>query len=224
MRPYSYVRAQDVDGAVATLAEAPNAAFLAGGTNLVDLMKLGVVQPDVLVDVRRLTPTGSRTSTTAVCARGRVPTATSPPTARYAPATPPLSGPARRRFGPAEKPRNDRRESAAAHALRLLLRHDDAVQQARAWLRLLRDLGPQQEPCDPRRLRTLRRHPPFRYGRGDGGARRVRQRARTGRRTTNSHRGTTPPAWRRARARHDPGARRADHVGRPAATGVLVEL
>jgi len=55
MRPYSYVRAQDVDGAVATLAEAPNAAFLAGGTNLVDLMKLGVVQPDVLVDVRRLT-------------------------------------------------------------------------------------------------------------------------------------------------------------------------
>src|SRR5262249_59576636 len=29
--------------------------FLAGGTNLVDLMKLDVVQPDVLVDVRRLT-------------------------------------------------------------------------------------------------------------------------------------------------------------------------
>ena len=42
MRPYSYVRANDVAGAVATLAEAPNAAFLAGGTNLVDLMKLGM--------------------------------------------------------------------------------------------------------------------------------------------------------------------------------------
>jgi xanthine dehydrogenase YagS FAD-binding subunit len=55
MRPYGYVRANDVQGAVATLAEAPNAAFLAGGTNLVDLMKLGVVQPDLLVDVRRLT-------------------------------------------------------------------------------------------------------------------------------------------------------------------------
>ena len=55
MRPYSYVRANDVQGAVATLAEAPNAAFLAGGTNLVDLMKLGVETPDVLVDVRRLT-------------------------------------------------------------------------------------------------------------------------------------------------------------------------
>ncbi|MBA2345306.1 MAG: xanthine dehydrogenase family protein subunit M [Rubrobacter sp.] len=55
MRPYKYVRAQDVDGAVATLAEAPNAAFLAGGTNLVDLMKLEVMTPDMLVDVRRLT-------------------------------------------------------------------------------------------------------------------------------------------------------------------------
>ena len=55
MRPYAYVRARDVEGAVATLAEAPNAAFLAGGTNLVDLMKLGVMEPEVLVDVRRLT-------------------------------------------------------------------------------------------------------------------------------------------------------------------------
>ena len=55
MKPYSYVRAQDVGGAVAAHAEAPNAAFLAGGTNLVDLMKLEIMTPDVLVDVRRLT-------------------------------------------------------------------------------------------------------------------------------------------------------------------------
>jgi xanthine dehydrogenase YagS FAD-binding subunit len=55
VKPFSYVRAQDLGGAVAALAEAPNAAFLAGGTNLVDLMKLGVIEPEVLVDVRRLT-------------------------------------------------------------------------------------------------------------------------------------------------------------------------
>ena len=55
MKPFSYVRAQDLGGAVAALAEAPNAAFLAGGTNLVDLMKLEVMTPNVLVDVRRLT-------------------------------------------------------------------------------------------------------------------------------------------------------------------------
>ncbi|GAA0568135.1 xanthine dehydrogenase family protein subunit M [Paractinoplanes ferrugineus] len=33
---------------------APEAMFLAGGTNLVDLMKLGVATPDVLVDVTKL--------------------------------------------------------------------------------------------------------------------------------------------------------------------------
>ncbi|BAL89109.1 putative oxidoreductase molybdopterin-binding subunit [Actinoplanes missouriensis 431] len=34
----------------------PGAMFLAGGTNLVDLMKLGIATPDVLVDVRGLVP------------------------------------------------------------------------------------------------------------------------------------------------------------------------
>ncbi len=55
MKPYRYQRARDISGAVTALAEVPNATFLAGGTNLVDLMKLGVVEPEVLVDVRRLT-------------------------------------------------------------------------------------------------------------------------------------------------------------------------
>ncbi|MET8954006.1 FAD binding domain-containing protein [Streptomyces sp. NPDC004393] len=55
MRPFRYERAGDVPEAVALLARAPHGAFLAGGTNLVDLMKLGVVTPDLLVDVRRLT-------------------------------------------------------------------------------------------------------------------------------------------------------------------------
>ena len=55
MKPFDYRRAEDVDGAVAAVAGEPNARFLAGGTNLVDLMKLGVMTPDVLVDVRRLT-------------------------------------------------------------------------------------------------------------------------------------------------------------------------
>jgi xanthine dehydrogenase YagS FAD-binding subunit len=43
-----------VAGAVALLAQAPRGMFLAGGTNLVDLMRLGVATPEVLVDVRRL--------------------------------------------------------------------------------------------------------------------------------------------------------------------------
>lgn len=55
MRPFQYARAEDVSGAVALLAGTPNGAFIAGGTNLVDLMKLDVATPELLVDVRRLT-------------------------------------------------------------------------------------------------------------------------------------------------------------------------
>lgn len=55
MRPLRYARAGDVAEAVRLLADAPDGAFLGGGTNLVDLMKLGVVEPGLLVDVRRLT-------------------------------------------------------------------------------------------------------------------------------------------------------------------------
>jgi len=55
VKPFRYDRAGDISGAVATLAGERAGVFLAGGTNLVDLMKLGVVEPDVVVDVRRLT-------------------------------------------------------------------------------------------------------------------------------------------------------------------------
>jgi xanthine dehydrogenase YagS FAD-binding subunit len=55
MREFRYERADDPAAAVALLAGAPDGAFLGGGTNLVDLMKLGVATPGVLVDVRELT-------------------------------------------------------------------------------------------------------------------------------------------------------------------------
>ena len=55
MRPFAYERAADAAGAVAAVA-GPGAMFLGGGTNLVDLMKLGVEAPERLVDVSRLAP------------------------------------------------------------------------------------------------------------------------------------------------------------------------
>ena len=55
MREFRYERAGDPAAAVALLGAEPEGAFLGGGTNLVDLMKLGVATPDVLVDVRTLT-------------------------------------------------------------------------------------------------------------------------------------------------------------------------
>ncbi|BAH48498.1 FAD binding domain-containing protein [Rhodococcus opacus] len=54
MIPFDYERASDVDSAVATVTADPGASYLAGGTNLVDHMKLGVARPHLLVDVSRL--------------------------------------------------------------------------------------------------------------------------------------------------------------------------
>jgi xanthine dehydrogenase YagS FAD-binding subunit len=54
MREFDYRRADDVSGAVALLGADPDARYLGGGTNLVDLMKSGVERPARLVDVRTL--------------------------------------------------------------------------------------------------------------------------------------------------------------------------
>src|SRR2546423_8172408 len=54
MKPFRYERASDASTAVAMLAQAPTGAFLGGGTNLVDLMKLGVAQPETLIDISHL--------------------------------------------------------------------------------------------------------------------------------------------------------------------------
>ena len=54
MRPFTYERATDAASAAKTVSEIPNARFLAGGTNLLDLMKLGIEHPAHLIDISRL--------------------------------------------------------------------------------------------------------------------------------------------------------------------------
>ncbi|MCB5906666.1 FAD binding domain-containing protein [Streptomyces pinistramenti] len=54
MKPFGYLRPGTVVEAVQARAAHPGAQFLGGGTNLVDLMKLGVTAPDLLIDVSRL--------------------------------------------------------------------------------------------------------------------------------------------------------------------------
>jgi xanthine dehydrogenase YagS FAD-binding subunit len=53
MRPFAYETAQNAEAALAA-ATAPGAKYLGGGTNLVDLMRLGVETPATLVDVTGL--------------------------------------------------------------------------------------------------------------------------------------------------------------------------
>ena len=54
MRRFDYVRAETVDQAVQALAAVGDARALAGGTNLVDLMKYDVARPSRVVDINRL--------------------------------------------------------------------------------------------------------------------------------------------------------------------------
>jgi xanthine dehydrogenase YagS FAD-binding subunit len=53
MRPFTYERPTDVAGALAAMNK-PGARFMAGGTNLLDLMKLEIETPQHIVDVSRL--------------------------------------------------------------------------------------------------------------------------------------------------------------------------
>lgn len=73
MRPFSYERAPELDAAVRAAAIDPSSAvpptmakaqFVAGGTTILDLMKLDAMQPEVLVDIVDLQRTYGRIEVT----------------------------------------------------------------------------------------------------------------------------------------------------------------
>lgn len=63
MKTFEFHRARSVEDAL-SLAAQPGAQYLAGGTNLVDLMKYHVEQPTALVDINRLDLSGIETTPT----------------------------------------------------------------------------------------------------------------------------------------------------------------
>lgn len=132
MKEFTYQKAADVSGAVALLGADPEARFLAGGTNLVDLMKSGVERPARLVDVRELPL--DRIETTADGGLRIGATTTNSDLAAHPEV--------RRRYlvlaqavlagclGSAAQHGHRRRQPPATHAVRLLHRPQQAVQQA----------------------------------------------------------------------------------------------
>ncbi|MCB2409712.1 FAD binding domain-containing protein [Hymenobacter lucidus] len=54
MNQFQYVRPSKAQAAIEAVAKDANATFIAGGTNLVDLMKRGIATPQKLVDINRL--------------------------------------------------------------------------------------------------------------------------------------------------------------------------
>tara|TARA_B100001750_G_C15516472_1_gene607630 strand:+ start:3154 stop:4104 length:951 start_codon:yes stop_codon:yes gene_type:complete len=54
MRPFTFARANNTDEAVQSIQTSKRAKFIAGATNLLDLMKLEIEKPDHLVDISHL--------------------------------------------------------------------------------------------------------------------------------------------------------------------------
>lgn len=84
MKPFTYERARTPLEAAAAVARRPDAGFIAGGTNLLDLMKLEIEVPDHLVDLQDLkldtidetadggVRIGAMVTNTALAADGRI--------------------------------------------------------------------------------------------------------------------------------------------------------
>ena len=163
MNRFTYTRAADVAAAVREVAANHEAKFIAGGTNLIDLMKENVARPARLVDITRLPlEPDRRPRRTAGLRLGalRDEHGHRLPRAGRAALPAPVAGDPGRRVAAAPQHGDDRRQSPAADALLLLLRHGDALQQTRPRHRLFGHRGVQPHPRDSRDERALHRHPP----------------------------------------------------------------
>jgi xanthine dehydrogenase YagS FAD-binding subunit len=58
VREVAYLAAADVESAISALAAHDNAMLLAGGTNVVDYLRAGVISPSVLIDISAIPLTG----------------------------------------------------------------------------------------------------------------------------------------------------------------------
>ena len=168
MKPFTYERANSPAEAAAAAARIQGAKFIAGGTNLLDLMKLQIETPTHLIDVNGLaldkietTPDGglrigALVRNTDLAADPRV----------------------RRDYGLLSRAllagasgqlRN--KATTAGNLLQrtrcpVFLRHQPAVQQTPARQRLLRHRRVQPPACGDRRERCLHRDASERHGRG----------------------------------------------------------
>ena len=152
MKPFAYARAgQTCPARSRRRRAAGRRGFLAGGTNLVDHLKLGVIDAGAARRRRPLTSRESTTLPTAACASAPLSEqrrCRRPAGARELPGGGP--GAAGRRQRPAAQHGHHRRQPAAAHPVRVLPGRHHAVQQTRARHRLLRDRRLHPLPRDPR--------------------------------------------------------------------------
>lgn len=54
MTPFNYILAKDLEAATSLSKHYANAKYIAGGTNLIDLMKENISKPDTLIDINKI--------------------------------------------------------------------------------------------------------------------------------------------------------------------------
>ena len=165
MTPFHYSRASDVADAISQIAADPAAKFIAGGTNLIDLMKYDVEHPARLIDISQLPLKNvEETSDGGLLIGALVPNSDLAYHPLIEQRYPMLRecDPGRRVAATAQHG-IDRRQPRAAHAVLLLLRRRDALQQARAGQRLLGDIRHQPHQCHFGYERGLHRNASFRH-------------------------------------------------------------
>ena len=173
MKPFTYERAKSPAEAAAAAARTQGAKFIAGGTNLLDLMKLQIETPTHLIDVNGLALDKIETTPEGGLRIGALVRNTdlAADAARAARLWLAFARAARGRLGPAAQQGDDRRQPAPAHPLPLFLRHQSALQQTPARQRLRGHRRVQPPARGHGRKRCLHRDASERHGGGDARAR-----------------------------------------------------
>jgi len=182
MQTFQYSRSATVDQAVQAGAKSKTAQqyadvrFVAGGTTLVDLMKLDVERPNLLVDINglqldRIEPASNGGLVLGALARNSA-------VAHHAVVQRDYPG-----------------QSVATHPLRVLSRYGARLQQARAWHELFRNRWAQSHACDSRHEQGLHCFKPIRSERCIDGLGSNNSGAGTERQAHYSDSGVLPQAW-----------------------------
>ena len=152
MHPFSYLRAADERAAIGEVAAMPEATFVAGGSTLIDLMKLNVMQPARLIDINALPLTKIETLAGWLRADRRDGAQQRHGLRRDHPdpLSPAFGGAPVGRIRAATQRGDAWRQYHAAHAVLLFSRYRHALQQARARIGLRGDGRHQPHPCRSR--------------------------------------------------------------------------
>ena len=209
MNPFTYSRADDVATAVREIAADGGAKFIAGGTNLLDLMKEDVERPERLIDINRLALREIRRGDDGGLEIGALVTNTDVAYDEQVERRYPLLSRAILAGASAQLRNMATTGGNLMQRTRCPYFYDTATpcNKREPGSGCSGHRGVQPQPRDPGPQRALHRHAPVGHVRRPGGPGGRRPGDRAGRRAGHPVRRVPPPARRHAAPRHQPAGR-----------------